>query len=161
MRHPPLKWDHPRVCGEKYAFFWAATFSRGSPPRVRGKVYTRPTCSSGLRITPACAGKRAVLHGVRLRQQDHPRVCGEKPTAACAASVPRGSPPRVRGKAAGFQNPRFEDGITPACAGKSQQMSSHTATAQDHPRVCGEKSSVCETSMPLTGSPPRVRGKAI
>ena len=48
--------DHPRVCGEQSSFRRAATRSRGSPPRVRGTVFSVIDCNVGQRITPACAG---------------------------------------------------------------------------------------------------------
>ena len=70
--------DHPRVCGEKDNTPFYANFSRGSPPRVRGKVYTAPHCSALWRITPACAGKRLKRSVVDACTKDHPRVCGEK-----------------------------------------------------------------------------------
>ena len=45
----------------------------------------------------------------------------------------------MRGKAfkAFFRQP--EAGITPAYAGKSQQPLPPAGTAEDHPRLCGEK----------------------
>ena len=73
-----------------------------------------------IRITPACAGKRAPLgngaachvgspprvRGKVLREagrirwfKDHPRVCGEKVQIWSAYKRHWGSPPRVRGKA--------------------------------------------------------------
>ena len=33
-----VRWDHPRVCGEKMCCTAIALRSSGSPPRVRGKV---------------------------------------------------------------------------------------------------------------------------
>ena len=34
-------WDHPRVCGEKYASLTPKQQAEGSPPRMRGKVAFR------------------------------------------------------------------------------------------------------------------------
>ena len=70
--------DHPRVCGEKQAERDSIVTKRGSPPRVRGKVFP----SSAF-----CPCYR-----------DHPRVCGEKTQVKNALEVNAGSPPRVRGK---------------------------------------------------------------
>ena len=50
-------------------------------------------------------------------------------------------------------------GITPACAGKSYAHAVRHVAAEDHPRVCGEKSTVCFPQSRRSGSPPRVRGK--
>ena len=55
-------WDHPRMCGEKFSnasVVWSLT---GSPPRVRGKEERRKARATGLRITPAYAGKSSIQH---------------------------------------------------------------------------------------------------
>ena len=51
--------------------------------------------------------------------------------------------------------------ITPAYAGKSIGRSKTSCTTQDHPRICGEKSSPMQSSRGLKGSPPPMRGKAL
>ena len=112
-------------------------------------------------ITPACAGKsREPQTGSRCRR-DHPRVCGEKPMGFWVCRPIEGSPPRVRGKAAGTaaRNARFR--ITPACAGKSGCPDLAHWAERDHPRVCGEKNGGRSGAFPAWGSPPRVRGKVV
>ena len=131
--------DHPRVCGEKDAAAYLSKAKRGSPPRVRGKVDERCHKNIEVGITPACAGKRPLAAAVLPGCQDHPRVCGEKPSMRGNHDYIFGSPPRVRGKAG---NAAFEGGnlgITPACAGKSETSASRNGPFRDHPRVCGEK----------------------
>ena len=49
--------------------------------------------------------------------------------------------------------------ITPAYAGKSRRKLSRSCTVQDHPRLCGEKLTVCTKSGSSPGSPPPMRGK--
>ena len=49
--------------------------------------------------------------------------------------------------------------ITPACAGKTKRMEKGDWSLEDHPRVCGENKSAKSTKLPISGSPPRVRGK--
>ena len=49
--------------------------------------------------------------------------------------------------------------ITPACAGKSCNLSGVLCQFRDHPRVCGEKHPQFGTLCFTMGSPPRVRGK--
>ena len=51
--------------------------------------------------------------------------------------------------------------ITPAYAGKSGFGSSSSAECWDHPRVCGEKWRIRWKNTQTTGSPPRMRGKAM
>ena len=132
--------DHPRVCGEK-AVAAAATVSEPG-------------------ITPACAGKRLGCHHWWMHKQDHPRVCGEKAIVENVPAVKTGSPPRVRGKVHNLA--RFWAGhrITPACAGKRMGPTVENGPLWDHPRVCGEKQCPAPLCFALTGSPPRVRGKA-
>ena len=91
-------WDHPRVCGEKFWALVRAVMALGSPPRVRGKGYDVVGRLGGVRITPACAGKRPKSRKNGPNTWDHPRVCGEKLVEAGRISQEEGSPPRVRGK---------------------------------------------------------------
>ena len=70
--------DHPRLCGEKTFASCFCTGSRGSPPPMRGKVIKNPSMSRDERITPAYAGKSKKGLSKRQRNQDHPRLCGEK-----------------------------------------------------------------------------------
>ena len=131
-----------------------------SPPRMRGKV---PVCCPEhrkVRITPAYAGKRTCTATRRCGNGDHPRVCGEKFTVRFTRMVLPGSPPRMRGKDPVAHSCKGCVGITPACAGKSVIRISDGCLRRDHPRVCGEKISIMMWIACLTGSPPRMRGKA-
>ena len=114
-----------------------------------------------MRITPACAGKRWLYISLDLLAGDHPRVCGEKATAAGFNLRDVGSPPRVRGKGKSRRIPALQGGITPACAGKRTFAFSGSDVVKDHPRVCGEKSDGKIPADEQQGSPPRVRGKVI
>ena len=69
-RRPPLcascsTWDHPRVCGEKSTFTISTHRTGGSPPRVRGKENPETLRDGNSGITPACAGKRRMIHTTR------------------------------------------------------------------------------------------------
>ena len=129
------------MCGEKRSISRFLSIQLGSPPRVRGKASPSAGTGSKDRITPACAGKRAVLTFSLGIFRDHPRVCGEKKLLFAEISNTPGSPPRVRGKVL-FGYPVF-------------------SMFQDHPRVCGEKDVRLSRCLHLLGSPPRVRGKGI
>ena len=87
-------------------------------------------------------------------------MCGEKHLPREQTRPELGSPPRVRGKAPFLCYPLNDQGITPACAGKSDPVTEQRAVAWDHPRVCGEKCLCFLHGLGLPGSPPRVRGKA-
>ena len=100
---------------------------------------TPPGCSvRACLVIPARAGKLAIWSKTRIVW---------------------GSPPRVRGKVFSHFGQRFSFRITPACAGKSQPQTAPASSAEDHPRVCGEKIGACDLPNRLSGSPPRVRGK--
>ena len=138
-RAPSTVWDHPRVCGEKFALPVNAILKPGSPPRVRGKGQGFQVCKVARGITPAYAGKsqyRSVLHNPT---QDHPRVCGEKSFSWMWAIASRGSPPRVRGKDRDPHESLPTGRITPAYAGKRIGVVLFNHNREDHPRVCGEK----------------------
>ena len=51
------RWDHPRVCGEKYIGHAHGKDDFGSPPRVRGEDCVPAIFKSAVGITPACAGR--------------------------------------------------------------------------------------------------------
>ena len=92
------------------------------------------------RITPAYAGKSIAYTLFSSRTWDHPRLCGEKQTAANASLH------CLR--------------ITPAYAGKSCGSRGFHSGCWDHPRLCGEKIFSLFSHAPHTGSPPPMRGKA-
>ena len=94
---------------------------QGSPPPMRGKGHRRKTRSLKTRITPAYAGKRCASDGIWRIWQDHPRLCGEKPTKQSQkkTNAVTGSPPPMRGKGYFFLLCQSQCRITPAYAGKS------------------------------------------
>ena len=49
--------------------------------------------------------------------------------------------------------------VSPAYAGKSRECARGLTRARNHPRVCGEKTSLYPVPSRLIGSPPRMRGK--
>ena len=56
--HQKLRWDHPRLCGEKFGGWDASIRALGSPPPMRGKAFKAACATPTDRITPAYAGKR-------------------------------------------------------------------------------------------------------
>ena len=91
--------DHPRACGEEYSTSRHISVNMGSPPRVRGRGRKRSRHNPGRRITPARAGKSRSVFGAGVCHRDHPRVCGEEASPVSPLGMPRGSPPRMRGRA--------------------------------------------------------------
>ena len=128
---------------------------------MRGKGAGREPAAGKQRITPAYAGKSGHAINPNVCGQDHPRVCGEKSPFSLFRPPHLGSPPRMRGKGISCCCRKRPGGITPAYAGKSSQTAEHPSIMQDHPRVCGEKSSPTSSHRKGQGSPPRMRGKAL
>ena len=84
--------------GEKLRFRAVPTRELGSPPRGRGKVDSLSRQLTGSGITPAWAGKSKEPLKICEKQEDHPRVGGEKVTPIIKYHAFSGSPPRGRGK---------------------------------------------------------------
>ena len=74
-----------------------------------------------------------------LNTKDHPRLCGEKFYLLAILHGSRGSPPPMRGKGSLNWYGHFSCGITPAYAGKSEDLFYAEVVEEDHPRLCGEK----------------------
>ena len=94
------KQDHPRRCGENGTLRNHASVDFGSPPQVRGKRRDNHHKAQGVRITPAGAGKTAVVKQAAAIAWDHPRRCGENYITYDPDLLAQGSPPQVRGKPA-------------------------------------------------------------
>ena len=147
------------MCGEKFMRSARVSLIVGSSPRVRGKAMAFD-CGAVVRgIIPACAGKRRWVAEHAIHDRDHPRVCGEKTEGAWQGAFLSGSSPRVRGKGKFRGKMQRENGIIPACAGKSIAGALVTFADGDHPRVCGEKNFCNWKACLRLGSSPRVRGK--
>ena len=67
----------------------------------------------------------------------------------------------MRGKVKATPPHRNEPRITPAYAGKRPVWIAASRHGWDHPRLCGEKSSLSFVKMILSGSPPPMRGKGV
>ena len=89
----------------------------------------------------------------------HPRVCGENVYRNGIYSNRKGSSPRVRGKRGRAEILVRENGLIPACAGKTLGSSFNRLLPRAHPRVCGENPWFCRGVSSRWGSSPRVRGK--
>ena len=126
------------MCGEQALIFDGSIFAAGSSPRVRGTALN-------------CTANTGSLW-------DHPRVCGEQCLDLAQALNNTGSSPRVRGTACSFKTVSLNIGIIPACAGNSLPNCFARFSIRDHPRVCGEQTSLPYLSKSSLGSSPRVRG---
>ena len=156
---PFSKWDHPRGCGENIVGYIACKYRQGSPPRMRGKLRFEQYFAYCSGITPADAGKTTPTHSPPASAPDHPRGCGENLTLLQRRRTDAGSPPRMRGKPSKCCCETLRGRITPADAGKTDDIKYGSSPVEDHPRGCGENISRLRSFEPRAGSPPRMRGK--
>ena len=126
---------------------------------MRGKANGNVTRIYIIRITPAYAGKSKRKRRAGQRQQDHPRLCGEKMAFTSWEQMNTGSPPPMRGKGRTSQLWDTDQRITPAYAGKRTALIPAAFVHWDHPRLCGEKPMAIAAPSVADGSPPPMRGK--
>ena len=69
-----------------------------------------------------------------------------------------GSPPLARGIRKYCREMGYTHGITPACAGNTQNLTLGEAIDRDHPRLRGEYSEMSLHHYGKPGSPPLARG---
>ena len=129
---------HPRVGGENPAAQEAASLTRGSSPRGRGKHCFISIARRRDRLIPAWAGKTNRSFLAHSGAAAHPRVGGENVHSRATRACTQGSSPRGRGKRASRASRPVEGRLIPAWAGKTQleQVLEESETA--HPRVGGE-----------------------
>ena len=130
--------DHPRMRGEDPVVDKPVDNSNGSPPHARGRLGDFFVKSGDKRITPACAGKTKHRRYRQVSLSDHPRMRGEDPDSARTIACTIGSPPHARGRRLDLSENVHENGITPACAGKTTNVDFALFEEQDHPRMRGE-----------------------
>ncbi|SBM43983.1 Hypothetical protein PFR_JS2_1824 [Propionibacterium freudenreichii] len=151
--------DHPRVCGENWCSLFRLSRESGSPPRMRGELFSALLLLPPERITPAYAGRTIAKSALLWAGPDHPRVCGENSFTAEDAMEQGGSPPRMRGEPQRSGRRVGGNRITPAYAGRTWPDPRRWHRDRDHPRVCGENRAVPFPEARASGSPPRMRGE--
>ena len=110
----------------------------GSPPRMRGPLFTPYFNVGNHGITPAYAGTISDNVQKLKKGGDHPRVCGDHTHREAQESVSEGSPPRMRGPLMATDDIPGALGITPAYAGTIRSCDLIHFLFWDHPRVCGD-----------------------
>ncbi|PKU92651.1 hypothetical protein CQR45_1846 [Bifidobacterium pseudolongum subsp. globosum] len=151
-------WDHPRACGEHPATGATRSMARGSSPRLRGTL-TSPTKRTGGRgIIPALAGNTSVSSHCGYPRGDHPRACGEHVRVEASTVEHMGSSPRLRGTPPTSISSSRARRIIPALAGNTNGRFQLLHVHVDHPRACGEHSTLPAPYPRTLGSSPRLRG---
>ena len=115
----PIRWDHPRACGEHGFAEFVDGLRGGSSPRLRG---TRPGSEhvrAGSGIIPALAGNTLLPRLFSPCPRDHPRACGEHVHTIVVRVAVRGSSPRLRGTRQATHEKTTPWGIIPALAGNT------------------------------------------
>ena len=154
----PLIPVHPRECGERSTTRARDVASVGSSPRVRGTRRKRRRAIRWGRFIPASAGNARLSGRPLLGAAVHPRECGERAYHAGETGVARGSSPRVRGTHAEGVMRTLHERFIPASAGNAARRARARWRWPVHPRECGERTRLSNTSFAAIGSSPRVRG---
>ena len=94
-----------------------------------------------MRITPAWAGKSAAALAPAGGRKDHPRVGGEKLSAAFQIITLPGSPPRGRGKAYSTEVGDVVPGSPPRGRGKVKAAAGHGLVMGITPAWAGKSTS--------------------
>ena len=128
---------------------------------MRGKLPQFVILPEEVGITPAGAGKTTLPPAHNIPNKDHPRRCGENMMPSIFRSASQGSPPQVRGKRTRLYCNLTDNRITPAGAGKTEDLEEFVVLQLDHPRRCGENHAQSHDPLYNQGSPPQVRGKQL
>ena len=150
--------DHPRRCGEHPGSGLDPGRWRGSSPQMRGALFC---CEYGVFVSgiiPADAGSTHLSATIISMERDHPRGCGEHRIGRRSMAYRQGSSPRMRGAHRHERGPEFIIRIIPADAGSTDGRSLSQSQCADHPRGCGEHSSIPVSFSHTPGSSPRMRG---
>ena len=153
--------DHPRACGEHKGGQSFDCRQQGSSPRMRGTQLTNRTATCTPGIIPAHAGNTPSMRSSMARVRDHPRACGEHALDWESQDNPQESSPRMRGTQYVRVRHVGGDGIIPAHAGNTLPAATSEDMSRDHPRACGEHSSLCQMHATMVGSSPRMRGTPV
>ena len=150
--------DHPRACGEHRSDADRKIALLGSSPRLRGTPLLHHRRRGQCGIIPALAGNTASIARPSLRRGDHPRACGEHQMVLEQSPYPVGSSPRLRGTRSPPSCSMLMPGIIPALAGNTGNRKPRTVVVRDHPRACGEHTTMRFEVDCDSGSSPRLRG---
>ena len=131
----------------------------GSPPHARGRRRRLRSRIELDGITPACAGKTYQVVPANWMTWDHPRMRGEDQYLEVDNASGEGSPPHARGRPMSGMRVSLQNGITPACAGKTLRLFSLATERRDHPRMRGEDPLLYSGLATFQGSPPHARGR--
>ncbi len=112
-----------------------------------------------MRNTPAHAGKTHCVDISGHISEKHPRACGEDYKEAGDKPILAETPPRMRGRLVPTAAVELVRRNTPAHAGKTLRLSPKVRHTGKHPRACGEDLPLCRRPLPLSETPPRMRGR--
>ena len=110
-----------------------------------------------MRITPAYAGRIALPFSLPAFPGDHPRIRGKNLRQVIQWVVIPGSPPHTREEFEASEEYPVSSGITPAYAGRMQQISPKAGMIQDHPSIRGKNQALPRFAQVCQGSPPHTR----
>ena len=151
--------DHPRACGEHDLVNRHRLGHLGSSPRMRGTLSATEGDRANLGIIPAHAGNTGSWTISPQPKWDHPRACGEHAGEEAPQFVHEGSSPRMRGTPSRPLRASCRRGIIPAHAGNTQTVLDMNGKDGDHPRACGEHTTIITPLRLRLGDHPRACGE--
>ena len=149
---------HPRMRGERTVAVALWFDLSGSSPHARGTRRYCCSCECIARFIPACAGNASHTDQEEAREAVHPRMRGERRSAATLQPMDDGSSPHARGTHSASVAGPVPKRFIPACAGNAHQRSWIGRSSTVHPRMRGER--VVNPLFPESdiGSSPHARG---
>ena len=130
----------------------------GSSPHARGTLSGTELAPVPDRFIPACAGNARSVPAAEPACTVHPRMRGERRWAKLPMITSPGSSPHARGTPRAANLARAHVRFIPACAGNARHPASIRSWTTVHPRMRGERGSVCCTALMFSGSSPHARG---
>ena len=149
---------YPRACGGTCTSATNSARSCGLSPRLRGNRMPSASLIWSTGSIPAPAGEPSPRLFRGNRTGVYPRACGGTSTAPLPASVSIGLSPRLRGNLDEHVHLITWHRSIPAPAGEPEWHHVHHGDARVYPRACGGTQTISETTRPVTGLSPRLRG---
>ena len=132
--------------------------ARGPSPQVRGTVPLGWLSIGAFGTIPAGAGNSSSATLQSCPARDHPRRCGEQVRGSADDNAAVGPSPQVRGTGIRSMASHQRSRTIPAGAGNRNGINVSVERFEDHPRRCGEQSTVEGFSISYRGPSPQVRG---
>ena len=149
--------DHPRLRGKNLSGIGSKIAGSGPPPPAREELDGAAVGADTVRTTPACAGRTGTTSAPPSDQPDHPRLRGKNQGSLGGHADTSGPPPPAREERARSRSRGMASGTPPACAGRTDLVTSDVLDHADHPRLRGKNPAPGSHQGVEAGPPPPAR----